>query len=71
MPSTANDDPSGATASFAAYFETLSMYALIALGALISLDVLCLLGGLDKENEVLIRQLLRTDNTHSGRTDAG
>jgi len=59
---------STAMAFFVIYFESLSMYMLIPVGALIYFTVICLVRGFDKEDLELLRQIIRRDGTGQAST---
>ncbi|MDM7998662.1 MAG: flippase [Dehalococcoidia bacterium] len=58
---------SAAMAFLVMYFDSLSMYALIPLGAAIYFLVLCLVGGFDKQDVNLVRQLVQRDGVSASR----
>jgi O-antigen/teichoic acid export membrane protein len=59
---------SAAMAFFVIYFESLSMYILIPVGALIYFTVICLVRGFDKEDWGLLRQIIPRDGTGQAGT---
>ena len=59
---------SSAMAFFVIYFHGLSMYILIPIAALIYFAVLCLLGGIDKQDVLLVRQITGRNRADVGRT---
>jgi hypothetical protein len=59
---------SAAMAFFVIYFQSLSMYILIPVGALIYITVICLVRGFDKEDLELLRQIIRRDGSDAGQS---
>lgn len=62
---------SAAMAFFVIYFDSLSMYMLIPVGAVIYFAVICLVGGFDKDDLILVRQIIGRNGADAGQANTG
>lgn len=62
---------SAAMALFVIYFDRLSMYILIPVGAIIYFAVICLVHGFDKEDLILVSQIIRGDGPDNDQAKGG